>query len=41
MILNVVFAMGFFDKVKNALGSKKEDVKSRNSVNDEVIDKPT
>ena len=33
--------MGFFDKVKKVLGSKKEDVESQNSVNDEVIDKPT
>ena len=33
--------MGFFDKVKKAFGSKKEDVESRNSVNDEVIDEPT
>ena len=41
MILTVVFAMGFFDKVKNALGSKKEDVKSQNGMNDEIMDKPT
>ena len=41
MILTVVFAMGFLDKVKKALGSKKEDVESQNSVNDEVIDEPT
>ena len=32
--------MGFFDKVKKALGSKKED-ESRNSVNDQLIDEPT
>ena len=32
--------MGFLDKVKKAFGSKKEDVESQNSVNDEVIDKP-
>ena len=32
--------MGFFDKVKKAFGSKKED-ESQNSVNDEVIDEPT
>ncbi|WP_407421847.1 hypothetical protein [Methanobrevibacter sp.] len=31
--------MGFFDKVKKAFGSKKEDVESQNNVNDEIIDK--
>ena len=33
--------MGFFDKVKKVWGSRKEDVESQNSVNDEVIDEPT
>ena len=33
--------MGFLDKVKKVFGSKKEDVESQNSVNDEVIDEPT
>lgn len=28
--------MGFFDKVKNAFGSKKEDVESQNNLNDET-----
>ena len=31
--------MGFFDKVKNALGSKKEDAELKNSADDELIDK--
>lgn len=42
MILTVVFAMGFFDKIKKALGSKKEDVESQNNdgnvLNDEKDD---
>ena len=33
--------MGFFDKVKKAFGSKKEDVESQNGMNDEITDKPT
>ena len=33
--------MGFFDKVKKALGSKKEDVEYQNDINDELTDEST